>query len=183
MSYFQVEGSKPAPGSTPGSGTGATPPATRRAKVESNLTRHKTLYLAGAGVGVVGLALFMSRGDAPADDGAEGDSATEYELDTRDTDLYNELQPELEQISDQIRDTRGPQGPRGRRGKPAPKRPRRKPEDRPKPKRGPKGRAARRRPKAKRPHNPQYPGHPTPAEQRRRRRRNRQRARRRATRR
>jgi nucleoid-associated protein YgaU len=62
------------------------------------LLRNRTVQLAGLGVLVVGFALFQSRGSsAPADDGPDS-----FELDTRDTDLYNDLQPELEQIADRL---------------------------------------------------------------------------------
>jgi len=57
----------------------------------------KTLMWAGAAV-VALVALVASRGGDPATD----PEATGTELDTRETDLYNELQPELENVADRL---------------------------------------------------------------------------------
>jgi hypothetical protein len=66
----------------------------------------------GGAVAVAGLALFArarAGGDASTDEdvlgaGAtrDGDTAAQYEIDTRSTDFYNELQPELEAIGDNL---------------------------------------------------------------------------------
>lgn len=72
----------------------------------------KVLGVLGAGAVVV-LALVTRGGGEPA--GAVGG-----EIDTRDTDLYGDLQPELEHIGDELEDL----NQRGGRRKPRPRKPR-----------------------------------------------------------
>lgn len=98
--YFKVSGTPagPAPpGAGPTAGGGSRQGTIGR--VGANMQRNKALWLAGAGAAVVGLALWQSRGEATED---EDDELTEWEIDTRDTDLYNELQPELEEVADRL---------------------------------------------------------------------------------
>lgn len=73
----------------------------------------KTAAWAGAGV-VVLLGLLAARSSASSDPDPEG---ADFELDTTETDLYNELQPELENIGDQL-DELNDRRPRPRRPKP-----------------------------------------------------------------
>jgi len=132
---------KPSPtaGSSSQRGSGGDPLA--------RLTRNPKAMLAVAGVAVAGVAYFSARNTPVADDGGGGS----YELDTVETDLYNELQPELETIADRLDDLGKPE--RRRRKKPPPKKPR-KPErdDRPRrPHRGPKGSGPKPRPRPNRP--------------------------------
>ncbi|MEN8672575.1 LysM domain-containing protein [Nocardioides sp.] len=61
--------------------------------------------LAGAALATVGAALVFGRGD-DADPEASGEGGGSYELDTSETDLYNELQPELEAIRNALEDDR-----------------------------------------------------------------------------
>lgn len=77
----------------------------------------------GGAVAVVGLAL-LSRsragGDVSPDDDEDASAGT-FELDTRDTDLYNELQPELEAISDRLDGIARPPAPAPKPAPPKPK--------------------------------------------------------------
>jgi hypothetical protein len=62
-----------------------------------SLASNKNLLMVG-GAAVVAVVALISSKRAPAPDpGPES-----FEIDTRDTDLYNDLQPELEQISDRL---------------------------------------------------------------------------------
>lgn len=79
------------PASNPPSGPSAPSPGLGRLRVDK-----KTLAWVGAGVVAV-VALFAGRNQS-TDPEASGTA----ELDTSETDLYNELQPELENISDQL---------------------------------------------------------------------------------
>ena len=83
----------------------------------------KTAAWAGAGV-VVLLGLLAARSNSSSSDGTDP-TIDPAELDTTETDLYNELQPELENIANQIGDLRN---------KPRPQKPKN-----PKKRNGPKG--------------------------------------------
>lgn len=77
----------------------ATPPAPATAPAAGgggSLTGNKNLLMVG-GLVVVAVLAFANSRKAPSTD-----SAADYEIDTTDTDLYNDLQPELEQIGDRI---------------------------------------------------------------------------------
>lgn len=122
-SYFKVGGT-PAGPPPPGAGPVAGGKSRRGiGAVTDNFRRNRTTWLIGAGVVVAGVAVYQARTEGvDDDDGTEPDdleSAERYELDTRDTDVYNELQPELEEIADRIdeheQETRPPgtgKGPR-----------------------------------------------------------------------
>lgn len=69
----------------------------------------KTLLMGGAVLAVVVVALITSRRSGKAADDA---GPASYEIDTTETDLYNDLQPELEQIGDQLGEIIGNQTPR-----------------------------------------------------------------------
>lgn len=84
----------------PASGGSSPAPGGRRAM--PRLSQRQQLAAAGA-VAVVGLALYTRSKSGGGDvTGAADNPSSVYELDTRDTDLYNELQPELERVSDAL---------------------------------------------------------------------------------
>lgn len=78
----------------------ATPaaPAPAPAAGGGSLTSNRNLLMVGGLVVVAVIALVNSRKGATDTDG----TAADYNIDTRDTDLYNDLQPELEQIGDAL---------------------------------------------------------------------------------
>lgn len=75
----------------------AAPAAAPAAGGGNPLTANKNLLMVGGLVVVAVIALVNSRGKAEPTG-----TADDFEIDTRDTDLYNDLQPELEQIGDQL---------------------------------------------------------------------------------
>lgn len=62
-----------------------------------SLASNKNLLMVGGAAVVAVVALISSRKAPEPDSGPET-----FAIDTRDTDLYNDLQPELEQISDRL---------------------------------------------------------------------------------
>ena len=86
-------------GASPAAGTGSTGPTGGK-----GVRLGQRELMIGGAVAVVGLALFSrsrAGGDVSSEDD-DTDSAASFEIDTRTTDLYNELQPELEQINDKL---------------------------------------------------------------------------------
>jgi outer membrane biosynthesis protein TonB len=84
---------------------GSSPTAGAGAGGKTRLGRREQLMLGGAAV--VGLLAVLARsrsgGDTTSEDAAApAGTAGQYELDTSNTDFYNELQPELEALSDRL---------------------------------------------------------------------------------
>ncbi|KAB2809300.1 hypothetical protein F9L07_19870 [Pimelobacter simplex] len=112
------------------------------------------------GAAIVGALALFARSRAGGDTTAEGDDVTSeagapgaYEIDTRSTDFYNELQPELEAINDGLEDLAGAVKQIPRTPTPAPKPPAPKPK--PKMKKKPKGKPkSNKKPKKKPPRKP-----------------------------
>jgi hypothetical protein len=103
-----VEQVFPRAGGSGGAYPAAGPTSSGGAKVKLG----KRELMIGGAVAVAGLALVArSRGGGETSDGGDSASADRFEIDTRDTDLYNDLQPELEAIQDAIRDTPKPATP------------------------------------------------------------------------
>lgn len=71
----------------------------------------KKVWLGAAAIATVGAALIFGRGGGSDPEASGEDGAGGYELDTTDTDLYNELQPELEAIQDALEDRPRPPTP------------------------------------------------------------------------
>lgn len=107
-------------GASPAAGTGGTGPTGGK-----GVRLGQRELMIGGAVAVVGLALFSrsrAGGDVSSED--EDPEGAAFEIDTRTTDLYNELQPELEAISDKLDGIARPPAPSP---KPAPPKPGPKP--------------------------------------------------------
>lgn len=92
----------------------------------------------GGAVVVALIALVSARGTSSSSDDETSGGA--YELDTTETDVYNDLQPELENIADQLEELTD----RPRPATPAPATKKKRKTNKP----GPKGRKNKKRPKA-----------------------------------
>ena len=81
------------------------------------IRRNPKAALAVAGVGVAGVAYVMAQEKGPGREKGGKGSARRYELDTRVTDVYNELQPELENIGDRLEDLEKHKRPRPKKAR------------------------------------------------------------------
>lgn len=140
---FPNSGSGGTGGSSPAAGAGAGRGGGKGLRIGKMRLGQRELAIGGAVV-VGALALF-ARSRAGGDTTSEGDDVTSpagapgaYEIDTSRTDFYNELQPELEAVSDRLEDLEGAVKQIPRTPTPAPKPPAPKPKPKIK-KKKPKG--------------------------------------------
>lgn len=90
---------------------GPAPAPAKRNAAASLKGVNRKWWLGGAALLTVGAALAFGRGDGTDPEAGGEDGEAGYELDTSDTDLYNELQPELEAIADLLGDRPRPPTP------------------------------------------------------------------------
>lgn len=99
--------------------TAAPQPATPSAGSGKSVSLSQKQLLMGGGVIAVVMLGLLNRSPGGEDTETDPETPGGYELDTRDTDLYNELQPELERIGDAIENwTRPPKPAPAQPGKP-----------------------------------------------------------------
>lgn len=89
---------------------GSAPPAAARPVAGASLLQNKTALYVGGAVVVAAIAAFSALRGGGSGGGDDG-SAEPFTLDTTATDLYGDLQPELEQIGDKLDQIIGPRPP------------------------------------------------------------------------